>query len=117
MKTALFISLIFILVFCLIKIATNVLLLLWENEIINVPNEFIVKIITGWKKHHISDIIIFVSCVVFIMLLAVYEEDYKTVATYKESKYDIEALAKELAEKAALVENYSVRYLYLNDND
>ena len=110
MKTALFITLIFILVFCLIMIATNVLPLLWENKIINVPNEFIVKIITGWKKHCISSITISTSCFVFSMLLLVYGVDSRTVAVYKESKYDIEALAEELAIKAALDEKYSVRY-------
>lgn len=115
MKTALFISLIFILFFCLIMIATNVLPLLWENKIINTPNEFIVKIITEWKKRYISCITISISCFAFLILLFVYGAYSQKIAVYKESKYDIEALAKELVERAALDEKYSVRYHDLND--
>ena len=96
MKTALFISLIFILIFCLIMIATNVIPLLWENKIINIPNEFIVKIITEWKKRYISCITISISCFAFLILLFVYGAYSEKTAVYKESKYDIEALAKEL---------------------
>ena len=114
MTTALFITLIFILVFCLIMIATNVLPLLWENKIINTPNEFIVKIITGWKKRHISGITISASCFVFLVFLLVYACEKEKIAIYKESKYDIEALAEELAIKAALDDKYSVRYHDLN---
>ncbi len=116
MKTALFITLIFILVFCLIMIATNVLPLLWENKIINIPNEFIVKIITEWKKRNISCITISVSCFAFLMLLLIYGVDCRTVAVYKESKYDVEALAEELAMQAALDDKYSVRYHDLNSD-